>query len=73
MAPGEVDADIQQRIGSSARTRKFHDRRDRIGLAGDKRHSLARHMVRRDIDAKHQIAGPDSITHGFHPLLSDRR
>ena len=68
MAPGEINADVEQSIGTSTRTREFHDCRDRIGLAGDERHWLSGDMVWRGIDAKNQIAGPDSIAHGFHPL-----
>ncbi len=51
LAPCEVNADVQQSIGTSTRAGKFHDRQDTIGLASDEGHRLSRDMVRRDVDA----------------------
>ena len=68
LAPGEVDADIEQRVGSSAGAGEVHHGEDDIGLAGLQRHRPARHMVRRGIDAKNEIAGSDCVAHGFHPV-----
>lgn len=68
MAPGEVDADIEQRVGAPAGAGEVHHREDDIGLAGLQRHRPARHMVRRGIDAKNEIAGSDCVAHGFHPV-----
>jgi hypothetical protein len=68
LAPREINTDVEQSIGPSARTCEFHDRSNYIGLANNEGHSLSRHMVWRCIDAQNQIAGADGITHGFHPL-----
>ena len=68
LAPREIDADIQQRIGTPAGTGKFHDGEHAVGLSGLERHRPARHMVRGGSDAKNKIAGSDCVAHGFHPL-----
>lgn len=68
LAPGEVHADIEQRVGAAAGAGKFHHSEDDIGFARLQRHGSARHMVWRGIDAKNEIAGSDSVAHGFHPV-----
>lgn len=64
LAPGEVDADVEQRVGAPAGAGEIEDVMDTVGLARDERHGLARHMVRGRVDAQDQIAGADSIAHG---------
>lgn len=51
LAPGEIDADIQKRIGTPAWAGKFHDCDDTVGLAYSQRHRPSRGMVRRRVDA----------------------
>jgi len=68
LAPREIDADIQQRIGTSAWAGKFHDRDDTVGLPGYEGHRPSRGVVRGGIDAENQIAGADSVAHRFHPF-----
>jgi hypothetical protein len=67
LAPREVNAHIQQGIGTSAWARKFHDRDDSVGLASHEGHRPSRHMVRGDIDAQNEVARANSIAHDFHP------
>src|SRR5260221_13858168 len=51
LTPREINADIQQSIGTSARAGKFHDRDDAIGLPGDQGHRQSSGMIWGDIDA----------------------
>src|SRR3974390_3349368 len=54
LAPGEVNAHIQQSIGTSAWACKFHDRDDSVGLARYEGHGHPRYMVWGDINAKNE-------------------
>ncbi len=63
LAPCEVDAHVQQRIGPSARACKFHDRDDAVGLAGYEGHGSSCGVVRGGIDAKNEVARSNSIAH----------
>ena len=69
LAPREINADIQQRIGPPAWAGKIQDGEHTVGLSGDQRHWPPRNMVRGGIDAKHKIARSDCVAHDFHPLL----
>jgi len=51
LAPREIDAYIQQGIGTPAWADKFHDRDNAVGLPHSQGHWPARGMVRRGIDA----------------------
>ena len=51
LAPREINADIQQGIGTPAWAGKFHDGENTVCLPGYQRHRPAGGMVRRDIDA----------------------
>lgn len=51
LTPREIDAHIQQRIGTPARADKIHDREDPVGLPGYERHRHSRGMVGGGIDA----------------------
>jgi len=51
LAPREINADIQQSIGTPAWAGKFHDGENAVGLPGTQGHRLARDVVRRGIDA----------------------
>ena len=72
MAPREIDADIQQSIGTSAWAAKFHDGENAVGLPGSQGHRPARGVVRRGIDAQNEIAGSDRVAHSFHPLPREK-
>jgi hypothetical protein len=67
LAPPEINAYIQQSIGTSAWAGKFHDRGDTVGLPGSQGHRPPRCMVRGGIDAQNQITGADRVAHSFHP------
>ena len=68
LAPCEINTDVKQSIGTSARARKLQDSSDGIGLAGDERHRLSGDVVWGGIHAENQIAGTDGVAHDFHPL-----
>src|SRR6185369_10146857 len=51
LAPREVNAHIEQSIGTSARAGKFHDREHTVGLSGLEGHRPSRGMVWGGIDA----------------------
>src|SRR6185437_8188071 len=68
LAPREIDAYIQQGIGTPAWAGKFHDRENTVGLPDLQGHRPARGMVRRGIDAQNEVARSDSVAHGFHPF-----
>jgi len=72
LAPREIDAYIQQRIGTPAWAGKFHDRNNTVGLANSQGHRPARGMVRRGIDAENEIARSDSVAHSFHRLAWEK-
>jgi len=70
LAPREINAYVQQGIGTPAGTGKFHDRKNAVGLPGSQGHWPASDMVRGGIDAQNKIAGADSVAHSFHPLFT---
>jgi hypothetical protein len=72
LAPGEINAYIQQSIGTPAWAGKFHDLDYTVGLPDSQGHRPARGMVRRSIDAENEIARSDSVAHSFHPLLWEK-
>jgi hypothetical protein len=51
LAPREINAYIQQSIGTPAWAGKFHDRDNTVGLPGSQGHRPSRGMVRGGIDA----------------------
>jgi hypothetical protein len=51
LTPREIDAYIQQSIGTSAWAGKFHDRDDTVSLSGSQGDRPSRDMVRGGIDA----------------------
>jgi len=51
LAPPEINAYIQQSIGTPAWAGKFHDRKNTVGLPGSQGHRPSRGMVRGGIDA----------------------
>ena len=51
LAPREINAYVQQSIGTPAWAGKFHARQDTVGLPDLQGHWPARGMVRRGIDA----------------------
>jgi hypothetical protein len=51
LAPCEINAHIQQCIGTPTRAGEFHDGEYTVGFPGSQRHRPARDMVRRGIDA----------------------
>jgi hypothetical protein len=72
LAPREINAYIQQSIGTPAWTGKFHDRDNTVGLPDSQGHRPARGMVWRGIDAENEIARSDSVAHSFHPLAWEK-
>jgi len=72
LAPREINADVQQGVGTSTRAGKFHDRDDAVRLPGHQGHGTSRAVVGCDIDAKNQIARADSVAQSFLLTLRGR-
>ena len=68
LAPREIDAHVQQSIGTPAWAGKFHDCEDTVGLSDSQRHRPSCGMVRRGVDAQNQITRADSVAHRLHPI-----
>ena len=73
LAPGEADADINERIRSPARAGEIHYFENAISLAGYERDRLPRHMVGGRVHTENQFAGAEGIAHRPRSLSQSGR